>query len=49
MDKVAYYEEMILNDVLEKEAMSNEDELLQLVNAADAYIKEYKETHEGWL
>ena len=27
----------------------NEDELLQLVNAADAYIKEYKETHEGWL
>lgn len=26
-----------------------EEELLQLVNAADAYIKEYKETHEGWL
>lgn len=24
MDKVAYYEEMILNDVLEKEAMSND-------------------------
>ena len=27
----------------------NEEELMQLVNAADAYIKEYKETHEGWL
>ena len=26
-----------------------EEELMQLVNAADAYIKEYKETHEGWL
>lgn len=27
----------------------NEEELMQLVNMADAYIKEYKETHEGWL
>jgi len=27
----------------------NEEELLQLVNTCDAYIKEYKETHEGWL
>jgi len=27
----------------------NQEELMQLVNAADAYIKEYKETHEGWL
>jgi len=27
----------------------NEEELMQLVHAADAYIKEYKETHEGWL
>ena len=27
----------------------NEEELMQLVNIADAYIKEYKETHEGWL
>lgn len=27
----------------------NEEELLQLVNTADAYIKEYKETNEGWL
>jgi len=26
-----------------------EEELMQLVNTADAYIKEYKETHEGWL
>jgi len=25
------------------------EELQALVNAADAYIKEYKETHEGWL
>ena len=27
----------------------NEEELLALVNEADALIKEYKETHEGWL
>ena len=27
----------------------NEEELQQLVDMADAYIKEYKETHEGWL
>ncbi len=27
----------------------NEEELQALVNAADAWIKEYKETHEGWL
>ena len=27
----------------------NEEELQQLVNTCDAYIKEYKETHEGWL
>lgn len=26
-----------------------EEELLQLVNTCDAYIKEYKETHDGWL
>ncbi len=27
----------------------SEEELMQLVNTCDAYIKEYKETHEGWL
>ena len=27
----------------------NNEELMQLVAMADAYIKEYKETHEGWL
>lgn len=27
----------------------NQEELMELVNAADAWIKEYKETHEGWL
>ncbi|MBO5352838.1 MAG: bifunctional oligoribonuclease/PAP phosphatase NrnA [Lachnospiraceae bacterium] len=27
----------------------SEEELMQLVNAADAWIKEYKETNEGWL
>lgn len=27
----------------------SEEELMQLVNTADAWIKEYKETHEGWL
>lgn len=27
----------------------NMEELQQLVNTCDAYIKEYKETHEGWL
>ena len=27
----------------------SEEELLQLVQTADTWIKEYKETHEGWL
>ncbi len=27
----------------------NQEELQQLVAAADAWIKEYKETHEGWM
>ncbi len=27
----------------------SEEELMQLVSACDSYIKEYKETHEGWL
>ena len=27
----------------------SEEEMAQLVAEADALIKEYKETHEGWL
>jgi len=27
----------------------SKEELMQLVNTCDAYIKEYKNTHEGWL